>query len=465
MRIDIKNKWLFLFWIYTIFIIYGTTLPFNFTASGQIILNHTNSILSTIKAHNPLYRSYKYDVISNILFFIPFGFFLFNALIKRLPKDNSKLIFFKITSFGFLLSSLVETIQIFTIDRNPSISDVIMNTIGTIVGIISGYLLLHFNLRIKLQKIMRNLIKNPDRIILSSYLFFLLIAGLIPFDVTIDPSNIIRNLKILDSLPTISIKNPRNLFNLIFVWGTAGYIISRYLKKRWQETSYLKQTFFSIFSGFSYVLFIEILQLFVVTQKASFIDVFVSWLGVFYGIATYQLFHWRLFSKNNHNKWQSFSDNKNIFYFILFNYIIFVLYKYIYPFKIDFSSETIEAKLLFFFFSANSYVPDTKIILLLKIAIKNIALFLPAGIILKEADFKWPKLLSNSLVKLLLTLNIVLLLKSVQFFNATQTPYFFDFVGISIGITIGYVFWKDFKSILIKSKNEIINKKSDGVVG
>jgi hypothetical protein len=90
----------------------------------------------------------------------------------------------------------------------------------------------------------------------------------------------------------------------------------------------------------------------------------------------------------------------------------------------------------------------------LKITVKNLALFLPAGIILKESDFKWPQLLDNRLVKLLLTITIVLILKSVQLFNSEQTPYFFDFVGISSGIIIGYVFWKDFKSILIKSKNE-----------
>jgi glycopeptide antibiotics resistance protein len=450
MRIDIKNKWFLLFWIYTFFIIYGTTLPFNFTISDKIILNHTNSILSAIKAHNPLYKSQKYDVFSNILFFIPFGFFLFNALVKKLPHDKIKIIFLKITFFGFFLSASVETIQIFTIDRNPAISDILMNTIGTIFGIFAGYLLLHFDLRKKLQQAVRSMIKDPDRLILSSYLLFLLLAGLIPYDISIEPKNILNDLKTFDSLADLSVDSPRNLFNLIFVWGTAGYIISRYLKKLRQNAGYIKQTLSSVTIGFAYVLFIEILQLFIVTQKASIANVIVGWLGIIYGIGAYQYFHKSLYKSSHPDKWRSFSDNKNIFYFILFNYIIFVLYKYAYPFTIDISAEAIKTKLIFFFFSANSYVPGIKIITLIKISVKNITLFLPAGMILKEAEYKWPKL-SNSLLKLSLTAAIVLLLKSVQLFNKAQTPYFFDLVGISIGITIGYVFWKDFKSVFIKS--------------
>ena len=460
MRLEIKNKWFLLFWIYTFFIIYGTTLPFNFTISGQVISHHTSSILTTIQNRNPLYRSYKYDLFANILFFFPFGFFLFNSLVEGLSEKKIRFISVKITLFGFLLSAMVETIQIFTIDRNPSISDILMNTLGTLFGITGGYLLLHFDLRKKLQQRIKYLIMDPDRLILITYLLFLLLAGLVPFDITIEPSQVLKNIKTMDSLQNLSVDNPRNLFNLIFIWGTAGYIISRYLRKAWPVKRYFKQTAISIISGFAYVLFIEVLQLFIITQNASLADVFVGWLGILYGIAAYQYFHKGLFKKDKQETWHSFSENKNIFYFIMFNYIIFVFYKYAYPFTLEVSTDILKTKLYFFFFNVNSYVPEPRIITLLKVSLKNMTLFLPAGMILKEAEYKWPNLLSGSLTKLSLIAIFVAYAKTVQLFNGSQLPYFFDFVGISMGTAAGYVFWKDFKSILIKS-NEIDNSEKD----
>ena len=284
-----------------------------------------------------------------------------------------------------------------------------------------------------------------------------------PFDITIDPTQVLKNIKTMDSLHNLSVDNPRNLFNLIFIWGTAGYIISRYLRKAWPVKSYVKQTVISIISGFTYVLFIEVLQLFIITQNASLADIFVGWLGILYGTAAYQYFHKGLFKKGSQERWHSFSENKNIFYFIMFNYIIFVFYKYAYPFTLEVSTDILKTKLYFFFFKVNSYVPEPKIITLMKVSIKNMTLFLPAGMILKEAEYKWPNLLSGSLTKLSLIAIFVAYAKTVQLFNGSQLPYFFDFVGISVGTAAGYVFWKDFKSILIKS-DTANNGKSDNLI-
>ncbi|GEM_PF-6357475 len=454
MRLDIKNKWYLLFGIYTFFIIYGTTLPFNFTISDKIISNHANSILTAISKHDPLYRSYSYDLFANILFFMPFGFFLFNGMVNRLSEKKIIIIFIKITLFGLLLSAMVETVQIFTIDRNPSISDILMNTLGTVLGIIGGYLLLHFDLRKKLQRKIKYLIMDPDRLILITYLLFLLLAGLVPFDITIEPSKIIKNIKSLNSSQNLTVDAPRTLFNLIFIWGTAGYVISRYLRKSRDINNYFKQTAASITYGFVYVVFIEILQLFIITQNASIADIFIGWLGVLYGIAAYQYFHKDLFKKGNREAWHSYSENKNIFYFIMLNYIAFVFYKYAYPFSVETSGDVLITKLHFFFFNVNSYIPGPKIITLLKMSVKNMTLFLPAGMMLKEAEYKWPYLLSNSLTKLSLIALFVAYVKTVQFFNAVQLPYFFDLVGISLGTAAGYIFWKDFKSVLIRSEKK-----------
>ncbi len=452
MRLKIENKWYFLFWLYTIFIVYGTTLPFSFTISNQIIRDHTTSIISTL--HNPYFleKSYKYDIIANIIFFIPFGFFLFNSIVHRLPIKKTAWIFIKITLYGFLLSTLVETIQIFTIDRNPAISDILMNTFGTIIGVISGYLLIHFDLRKQLQETIKFLVVDPDRLILILYILFLILAGMIPYDITLNPSHILKNVTTLQSLQNLTVEYPRSLFNLIFIWGTAGYIFSRYIRKTNNTQSYFKQTAISLISGFSIVVFIEILQLFIITQNSSIADIIVGWLGVVYGTISYQYFHKELYRDNQAaDSWHSYSENKNIYYFILINYIIFLSYKYAYPFNFEVSQEIIKTKLYFFIFNVTSYLPGPKVITLFKMSIKNFTLFFPAGMMLKEAELKIPKYLSGSLVKISIVIFLIFYCKLIQLFNGSQLPYFFDLIGISAGIVIGYVFWKDFKSIIIRN--------------
>ena len=66
------------------------------------------------------------SLIGNIVMFIPVGLF-----IKILwNKDDKKVIF-----IGFLISLFIEITQIFT-GRETDIDDLILNTIGTIIGII-----------------------------------------------------------------------------------------------------------------------------------------------------------------------------------------------------------------------------------------------------------------------------------------------------------------------------------------
>jgi glycopeptide antibiotics resistance protein len=87
---------------------------------------------------NPLYDAFahaptsKADVFANVFFFLPFGFLGYYALSRLNGKKAQSILF--ITCIGFLLSALVETLQLFTIDRTTSVSDVISNTLGTLAG-------------------------------------------------------------------------------------------------------------------------------------------------------------------------------------------------------------------------------------------------------------------------------------------------------------------------------------------
>lgn len=82
-----------------------------------------------------LNRSYLKDVLINLVGFVPFGFF-FLALFYGTKKSSSYGICLIVTIMGVGTSLTIELTQVFLPLRSSSLTDMICNTIGTIIGII-----------------------------------------------------------------------------------------------------------------------------------------------------------------------------------------------------------------------------------------------------------------------------------------------------------------------------------------
>jgi len=82
------------------------------------------------------------DVILNLIGFIPFGFILTATLI-RLDGSIGKHGQLMAVIFGFLLSLTIESIQSWAPARDSSILDLILNTFGTLIGVIIYRPVLH----------------------------------------------------------------------------------------------------------------------------------------------------------------------------------------------------------------------------------------------------------------------------------------------------------------------------------
>jgi VanZ family protein len=78
-------------------------------------------------------RSYFMDVLTNILGFIPFGFFLSAYLGTRKPRSNFRLLLLPMIIAGSL-GLLIELIQVYLPTRNSQFTDVISNILGTAIG-------------------------------------------------------------------------------------------------------------------------------------------------------------------------------------------------------------------------------------------------------------------------------------------------------------------------------------------
>lgn len=133
-----KLPWV-LFVASAVFIVYGTTIPFNFVHDRQTVFTHIEGLRA-----NPFVtpegrrRISGPDFTGNIALFLPFG--LFGMWGLRRPESPAA----RVVALGaasLILSVSVETLQLFTVDRTSSWTDVLANTSGGVVGAVAGMLL------------------------------------------------------------------------------------------------------------------------------------------------------------------------------------------------------------------------------------------------------------------------------------------------------------------------------------
>jgi hypothetical protein len=79
-------------------------------------------------------RSYLMDILTNILGFIPFGFFFSAYLWMRKPRSIFRPLLTSIIIAG-CISLAIELIQVYLPTRSSQLMDVITNTIGTVIGV------------------------------------------------------------------------------------------------------------------------------------------------------------------------------------------------------------------------------------------------------------------------------------------------------------------------------------------
>jgi glycopeptide antibiotics resistance protein len=119
--------------LFALFILYGTTIPFNFNGDTGLIRDRVAAM-----SWNPLIRPDGRrvaipDAVQNFMLFVPFGALGGLACQRRVSSRASRAA--AVTGAGAGLSALVETLQLLTVDRVSSTSDVLTNALGTLIGV------------------------------------------------------------------------------------------------------------------------------------------------------------------------------------------------------------------------------------------------------------------------------------------------------------------------------------------
>lgn len=128
-----------IFFLSVLLIVYGTTYPFAIDPSAQwtdILPRFQQSL------HQHLSRG---DLLSNVVLYLPFGFFGMQSLAQRAPRMARMLL---VCLLGAALSLSIECLQTFIVGRFPSVFDLVFNVAGTALGAGAGHVDWHKRLAV-----------------------------------------------------------------------------------------------------------------------------------------------------------------------------------------------------------------------------------------------------------------------------------------------------------------------------
>lgn len=121
-----RGKWKFLFFVYISFILQKTLLNRTFGSNNNLEL--TLTIPNILEMSN---SKENIEAVENLIFFIPYTFFLFQSFSLKKFKDIKNTLI-----LSFLTSLVIEVLQLLTTLGAFQLSDLLYNTLGGVIGYI-----------------------------------------------------------------------------------------------------------------------------------------------------------------------------------------------------------------------------------------------------------------------------------------------------------------------------------------
>jgi VanZ family protein len=181
------------------FIVYGTTIPFNFVHDRQLVVEHLARLTwNPLLAADTGMRVSIPDFVGNVLLFGPFGLFGVWALPR--PRASWARVGL-VALLGLALTVGVEALQLLTIDRTTSVSDVFANASGALAGAVAAVFLTAFVERFLRAAAVAGVASVPSFFPFLVATIVLFAATLEPFDVTLDVGSLIPKLRMFVANP------------------------------------------------------------------------------------------------------------------------------------------------------------------------------------------------------------------------------------------------------------------------
>ncbi len=262
-----KSTARFLWMIFSLFVVYGTSFPFAFKPGRYPIYKLLHRVNWHLLSSIP-------DMIQNVLLFIPFGFLGYFSLIRKSSPKRK----WVIVLMGCSLSTFVEFLQIFSWSRFPALADVIFNTLGTGVGLLFGVQLKKSVLGIKSHPTFRGFLDAPAAF--PAVVFLILVVGgtWAPFDFSLEVGSMWRRFQPLFHYSWhFSMPDDDLVAGIHFLLATL--FLCRVLKEvKWPRPAYTG-VLFMIIAGIA----LEGTQLIIASRYPEIQDALVGILGAVLG--------------------------------------------------------------------------------------------------------------------------------------------------------------------------------------
>jgi glycopeptide antibiotics resistance protein len=278
-------RWLWLF--YSLFIIYGCFIPFQFEADSDLIRWRLGTFL-TVSMYPELWKYSITDGVSNVLLFAPFGFFCIAAEIGKPRRHlrSAALLFGGFIGAAFALA--IELAQTLTPSRTPSMLDVLCNGTGSAIGACAGFILCR-ELGSALEPALRRVVhERPSLFLLILFLLAPAVSAYYPFDVTLDVSTVWENVKRMQWMP---LKSGFHRFWLdlliekVLTFAAIGYIV----KGEYERTAHAHAAAFSWLITTAFALTIETTKIFFVGRTFNADNLMWASLGAALGVVVVPL--------------------------------------------------------------------------------------------------------------------------------------------------------------------------------
>jgi VanZ family protein len=220
-------RWLLLF--YFLFILYGSFIPFRFSDDPEFVHSQLTRFLTLPYDHGVRKFSLP-DVVSNILFFVPFGFLWVGVEFFSFTHGGLPKAVLVAGILGLLTGLMIESGQMFSPGRTASILDALCNGLGAAIGAATGRMLFRA-FRGSFGLILLQLLQQRPSLVLLALLLFA--AG----------ADAYYPLTLLwMSLPSGRISKTHNWFRSGAGCAVFGWIYS------WRKSRYLRQLVISLSS-------------------------------------------------------------------------------------------------------------------------------------------------------------------------------------------------------------------------
>ncbi len=358
-----NTKAFFLLLVYIAFLFYGTLIPFDVSfGQGDVFSKLGNINLRPFYFDGVI--GVRMDIVSNFALFFIYGVLFYFAFVNS--KKNQVWLFSMCLVSGVSFSVILESLQLFSSSRTSSVTDTIIHTIAIPTGYIGGCIFYERYKEKSAKWLKETLNSRPFLFLLLVYSALLFLDFLLPFDISIQISDICNSLKTINFIPFANYKTYQSYF---FNTGSemALYIILGFLVNlcfiKYTSLSKARGVFVSIISVLIFSIIVEITQIFFISRVTDTTDLITAVLGATFGVVI------SLFSKRQK--------------LIIAIYALFVFYYTLMPFR--FSSTfriTIDEKNLIPFYA---YWENTTVFAFQDL-IKGIVLFLPLGFLIARRN-------------------------------------------------------------------------------